>query len=86
MIVVASTRTRRRVAPPKPFRSRTAIDSRLVAALLVAAYRTVASETVRLRLDGVDLADVAAGHRQRLDTVFASVARAISPAHPADEA
>jgi AcrR family transcriptional regulator len=66
--------------------ARPAIESRLVAALLVAAYRTVISETVRLRLDGIDLADVAAGHRQRLDAAFASVARAVSPADPADEA
>ena len=62
--------------------ARPAVDSRLVAALLVAAYRTVISETVRQRLDGADLADVAASHRRRLDVAFDSVARAVSPADP----
>ncbi|QWF80711.1 TetR/AcrR family transcriptional regulator [Amycolatopsis sp. CA-230715] len=48
-------------------------DSTLTAALLVAAYRTVAVETVRRRLDGDDLTDVATAHRQRLNRAFDAV-------------
>lgn len=57
-------------------------DNRLVAALLVAAYRTVATETVRLRLDGATLADVTPGHYERLDAAFAAVSRAVEPGGP----
>jgi AcrR family transcriptional regulator len=53
-------------------------DSELVAALVVAAYRTVVVATVRRRLAGEDLADLVTGHRQRLDSAF----RALSAALP----
>ncbi|MCV7226620.1 TetR/AcrR family transcriptional regulator [Mycolicibacterium komossense] len=45
-------------------------DSALIAALLVAAYRTVAVKTVRRRLAGHDIADIAAAHREQLETAF----------------
>ncbi|MEV6232688.1 helix-turn-helix domain-containing protein [Saccharopolyspora shandongensis] len=56
-------------------------DSTLAAALLVAAYRTVAVETVRRRLAGDDLADIATTHRQRLNQAFDAVEHGISGAH-----
>jgi len=56
-------------------------DSTLTAALLVAAYRTVAVETVRSRLAGDDLADIAATHRQRLNQAFDAVEHGISGDH-----
>jgi AcrR family transcriptional regulator len=52
-------------------------DSALVAALLVAAYRTVTVEMIRHRLAGVDLAVVAAKYSQRLNEAFDAVARGI---------
>jgi AcrR family transcriptional regulator len=55
-------------------------DSALAAALLVAAYRTVAVASVRRRLAGDDLDGVAAAHRQRLNEAFATVAHGLSPA------
>lgn len=58
-------------------------DSALAAALLVAAYRTVAVESVRRRLGGGDLADIAATHRQRLDEAFDAVEHGISTGHRA---
>lgn len=48
-------------------------NSALVAALLVAAYRTVAVESVRRRLNGVDLDDIATTHHQRLNEAFDAV-------------
>jgi len=42
----------------------------LAAALLIAAYRIVAVESVRRRLDGGDLVDVAETHRQHLDSAI----------------
>ncbi|GAB3743658.1 TetR/AcrR family transcriptional regulator [Amycolatopsis oliviviridis] len=51
-------------------------DSALVAALVVAAYRTVAVATVRRRLAGDELAELVADHRQRLDTAFALLSEA----------
>jgi AcrR family transcriptional regulator len=56
-------------------------DSALVAALLVAAYRTVAVETVRRRLAGDDLADVATTHQRRLNQAFDAVEHGISGDH-----
>ncbi|ONI74646.1 TetR family transcriptional regulator [Actinosynnema sp. ALI-1.44] len=53
-------------------------DSTLAAALLVAAYRTVAVETVRRRLAGDDLTDIATTHRQRLNQAFDAVEHGIS--------
>jgi hypothetical protein len=53
----------------------------LVAALLVAAYRTVAVETVRRRLAGDDLADVATTHQRRLNQAFDAVEHGISGDH-----
>jgi AcrR family transcriptional regulator len=58
-------------------------DSALAAALLVAAYRTVAVESVRRRLAGDDLANIAAVHRQRLNEAFDTVAHGIPASHPA---
>ncbi|WP_233599271.1 MULTISPECIES: TetR/AcrR family transcriptional regulator [unclassified Amycolatopsis] len=55
-------------------------DSALAAALLVAAYRTVAAETVRRQLAGDDLADVASSHLQRLKEAFDAVQRGIEGA------
>ncbi|WP_020668313.1 TetR/AcrR family transcriptional regulator [Amycolatopsis nigrescens] len=48
-------------------------DSTLAAALLVAAYRTVAVETVRRRLAGDGLDDLAVSHRQRLNQAFDAI-------------
>ncbi|MFD7710868.1 TetR family transcriptional regulator [Streptomyces sp. NPDC059786] len=45
-------------------------DSALTAALLVAAYRTVAVETARRRLVGDDPAEIEAAHRERLEAAF----------------
>lgn len=53
-------------------------DSTLAAALLVAAYRTVAVETIRRRLAGDDLTDIATAHCQRLNQAFDAVERGIS--------
>jgi AcrR family transcriptional regulator len=53
-------------------------DSALIAALLVAAYRTVAVETVRRRLAGHDIADIAIAHRQQLETAFDVLATGLS--------
>ncbi|MEV5535355.1 helix-turn-helix domain-containing protein [Saccharopolyspora shandongensis] len=58
-------------------------DSALAAALLVAAYRTVAVETIRRRLAGDDLADLATTHRQRLNQAFDVVEHGISGDHRA---
>lgn len=57
-------------------------DSALAAALLVAAYRTVAVESVRRRLDGTDLAELTATHQQRLKKAFDAVAHGISAGRP----
>ncbi|GAA3928955.1 TetR/AcrR family transcriptional regulator [Actinoplanes auranticolor] len=48
-------------------------DSALLAALVVAAYRIVATATVRRRLAGDDLAAVTADHRLRLKRAFDAV-------------
>ncbi|MBN9744056.1 TetR family transcriptional regulator [Amycolatopsis sp. A1MSW2902] len=53
-------------------------DSTLLAALVVAAYRTVAVETIRRRLEGEDLAELAASHRERLTRAFDMVDRLVS--------
>ncbi len=45
----------------------------LVAALVVAGYRTVVVATVRSRLTGDDLTDVAATHRRRLNQAFDAI-------------
>ncbi|MCA2217389.1 TetR/AcrR family transcriptional regulator [Jidongwangia harbinensis] len=45
-------------------------DGALLAALVVAAYRIVAVETVRRRLAGDDLGGLAADHRERLNRAF----------------
>jgi hypothetical protein len=45
-------------------------DSTLLAALVVAAYRVVAVATVRRRLEGDELADIAASHKLRLNRAF----------------
>jgi AcrR family transcriptional regulator len=45
-------------------------DSALLAALVVAAYRVVVVATVRRRLAGDDLGEIATAHRQRLDRAF----------------
>ncbi|MBU3062898.1 TetR/AcrR family transcriptional regulator [Nocardia sp. NEAU-G5] len=60
-------------------------DSALTAALLVAAYRTVAVESVRRRLDGDNLADIAATHYQRLSKAFDVVAQGLSAEYPRQE-
>ncbi|MGC7095081.1 TetR family transcriptional regulator [Amycolatopsis lurida] len=57
-------------------------DSALAAALLVSAYRTVAVETIRRRLAGDDLADLATTHRQRLNQAFDAVEHGISRTAP----
>jgi AcrR family transcriptional regulator len=61
--------------------ARFAGNSTLVAALLVAAYRTVAVETVRRRLAGDDLTDIAATHRQHLNQAFDAVEHGIPGDH-----
>jgi AcrR family transcriptional regulator len=58
-------------------------DSALAAALLVAAYRTVAVGSVRRRLAGDDLADIATTHCQRLNEAFDAVAHGILAGHRA---
>ncbi|GAB3964358.1 helix-turn-helix domain-containing protein [Plantactinospora veratri] len=55
-------------------------DSALIAALVVAAYRVVAVATVRRRLAGDDLADIATAHRQRLNQAFDAIEHGISAA------
>jgi AcrR family transcriptional regulator len=57
-------------------------DSALLAALVVAAYRIVAVATVRRRLAGDDLADVAAAHRQRLNQAFDAIEYGVSARAP----
>lgn len=58
-------------------------DSALAAALLVAAYRTVAVGSVGRRLAGDDLADIATTHCQRLNEAFDAVAHGILAGHRA---
>ncbi|RDI54452.1 TetR/AcrR family transcriptional regulator [Nocardia mexicana] len=58
-------------------------DGTLAAALLVAAYRTVAVETVRRRLGGEGLADLATTHCRRLNRAFDAVEHGISGDHRA---
>ncbi|WP_246227487.1 TetR/AcrR family transcriptional regulator [Mycolicibacterium helvum] len=53
-------------------------DCALTAALLVAAYRTIAVQTVRRRLAGHDIADIAYAHRQQLETAFDMLAACLS--------
>ncbi|MEV6912936.1 helix-turn-helix domain-containing protein [Amycolatopsis sp. NPDC051071] len=53
-------------------------DSALVAALVVAVYRTVTAESVRRRLAGDELADVAAAHLRRLDFGFGVLSAGLS--------
>ena len=60
----------------------------VAAALLVAAYRTVAVETFRRRLAGSDLTGgdltgIAAAHRQRLNEAFDAVAHGLPASAPA---
>ncbi|WP_037366805.1 hypothetical protein [Amycolatopsis orientalis] len=52
-------------------------DAPLVAALLAAAYRTVAVETIRPRLEGEDMAELAVSHRERLARAFDAVDRLV---------
>ncbi|MFE0026732.1 TetR/AcrR family transcriptional regulator [Amycolatopsis sp. NPDC059021] len=53
-------------------------DGGLAAALLVAAYRTVAVETVRRRLAGEDLGELATSHRRRVNQAFDAVEHGLS--------
>jgi AcrR family transcriptional regulator len=53
-------------------------DTALAAALLVAAYRTVAVASVRRRLAGDDLVAIAASHRDRVNNAFDAVAHGLS--------
>ena len=55
-------------------------DSALLAALVVAAYRIVAVATVRRRLAGDDLADIATDHQRRLNQAFDAIEHGISAA------
>ncbi|WP_445517923.1 TetR/AcrR family transcriptional regulator [Streptomyces sp. NEAU-174] len=55
-------------------------DSTLTAALLVAAYRTVAVDTVKRRLAGADLDEVGAAHRRRLTLAFDALAGGLNRA------
>ncbi len=57
-------------------------DGALTAALLTAAYRTVAVASVRRRVAGDDLAAVAADHHRRLEEAFAAVAYGLTAAAP----
>jgi AcrR family transcriptional regulator len=57
-------------------------DSALLAALVVAAYRIVAVATVRRRLAGDELADVAAAHRRRLNQAFDAIEYGVSARAP----
>ncbi|WP_116200094.1 TetR/AcrR family transcriptional regulator [Amycolatopsis circi] len=52
-------------------------DAPLIAALVVAAYRTVAVETIQRRLAGEDLAELAESHRERLTRAFDAVERGV---------
>ncbi|GAA0937333.1 MULTISPECIES: TetR/AcrR family transcriptional regulator [Streptomyces violaceusniger group] len=58
-------------------------DSTLTAALLVAAYRTVAVETVKRRLAGENLDEVGAAHRRRLTLAFDALAGGLNRASQA---
>lgn len=51
---------------------------RLVAALVIAAYRSIVAESIRLRREGVDLADVVADHRARLGQAFDALQLAVA--------
>lgn len=53
-------------------------DAALVAALAVAAYRTVAVETIRRRLAGEDRAELAEWHREQVTRAFDAVERVVS--------
>ncbi|KOG87556.1 TetR/AcrR family transcriptional regulator [Streptomyces varsoviensis] len=53
-------------------------DSALTAALIVAAYRTVAVDTARRRLAGGDLAEIRAAHRERLTSAFEVLANGLA--------
>ncbi|MDJ1133638.1 TetR/AcrR family transcriptional regulator [Streptomyces iconiensis] len=53
-------------------------DHALVAALLIAAYRTVAVGTAQRRLAGGDLAEIATTHRRRLAQAFDTVEHGIA--------
>ncbi|MEE4596717.1 helix-turn-helix domain-containing protein [Streptomyces sp. DSM 41524] len=55
-------------------------DSTLTAALLVAAYRTVAVDTVKRRLAGENLDEVGAAHRRRLTLAFDALAGGLNRA------
>ncbi|GCD94616.1 TetR/AcrR family transcriptional regulator [Embleya hyalina] len=54
-------------------------DADLVAALMVAAYRTVAVDTARRRLAGDDRAEIVAAHLERLDRAFDAVEHGVTP-------
>jgi len=56
-----------------------AADARLLAALIVAAYRSVVTETARQVMNGDPLPGVAAGHRRRLDAAFDVLETAAAP-------
>jgi AcrR family transcriptional regulator len=56
-----------------------AADARLLAALIIAAYRSVVTETVRQIMKGDPLPGVAAGHRRRLDAAFDVLETAAAP-------
>ncbi|WP_413099649.1 TetR/AcrR family transcriptional regulator [Streptomyces sp. Inha503] len=55
-------------------------DSTLTAALLVAAYRTVAVDTVKRRLAGDDIDEVGAAHQRRLAFAFDALAGGLNSA------
>ena len=56
-----------------------AAGARLLAALIIAAYRSVVTETVRQIMKGDPLPGVAAGHRRRLDAAFDVLETAAAP-------
>jgi AcrR family transcriptional regulator len=56
-----------------------AADARLLAALVVAAYRSVVTETVRQVMNGDPLPAVTADHRRRLDAAFDLLETAAAP-------
>jgi AcrR family transcriptional regulator len=56
-----------------------AADARLLAALIIAAYRSVVTETVRQIMKGDPMPGVAAGHRRRLDAAFDVLETAAAP-------
>ncbi|MGW7693644.1 TetR/AcrR family transcriptional regulator [Streptomyces asiaticus] len=58
-------------------------DSTLTAALLVAAYRTVAVDTVKRRLAGEDIDEVGAEHQRRLAFAFETLAGGLNRASQA---